>query len=1082
MARGYRSTVDGRRQAALRGVLFTDMVGSTQLRTRIGDDRADALRRDHNALLGSAVTGHGGRVLRWTGDGMKADFATASAALGAAMDMQRAVAAYGHRDDAVSPFQIRIGVSAGEVVMEGNEAHGIAVIEAARLEPLAAPGEILTTDLARRLAQRRVAATFEEVGAFELKGLDEPVPIVRVIDAAGDPSSRLFSRTVAVDHRFPLVGRADEVARALERWSDARSGTLSTLFVAGPSGIGKSRLVAQVADRAHAEGAVVLAGSCDSDLAVPYEPFAMAFAEAAATDDELGRAVASGAGALGALFPARRDRTDDPGPAARFELFEAVSALLGRLADDQPVVIVLEDLHWATPPTVQLLRHLVRRTERTSVLVLASYRAEEVGPGHPLHDLLTDPSSTSVTLRLEGLAPSAVAELVAARAPYADDEHVEAFSRRIHDESAGSPLFACELLHHLATTGSLEGLVEQGDVTNLPLPDSVRDVVEQRLRRLPDGADDLLSLAAIVGAAFDLELLATLTQRNQAEVLDRCEDLTRMALVQEVDAGRFGFSHAVVRTTLVERQSASRQALAHRRIAEAIEALGRPDHDDLAHHWLQAGVEDKAYESVERAAERDLEALAFESAADRYQALIHYHAGDPTGDARARARAWLGRGRAVRALGQLEYTDAIEEAGRLARRLRDADLLADAAIASIWPGNFFLRAAEVEHGLVEICEDALDVLPPEDPRRVRVLAVLAAHLTFNPDRERRVRLVAEGEAMARQLGDPELIGTVLVAEYLSLWDPTTSVRRAEIAPELGRLARASGDVDLAFFAGFLAAMGAIERGDLVGAGHRIDGLAEIVTASQNPYFNFLVARLRTTLDLYTGHPDMQARIDALAEAHSGFHADTTGTWAVQTAYLALTVGTFASVTNALEDMLDQSSVENWTIAYGLALFEGGDRAGGEAILDAFTVPAPDYFWLTTMQLAADLTAGLGRRDVAELLFLELSPYRGQLAYTGSGSAVSGLVATTLGQLAVVAGDHEAAVDHLTEAVERAETMGAPYEIVKAKRLLATALLATGDPDGNAVDLIESAAGIAAERGFAGEQAHLAALAPVRPAR
>ena len=218
-----------------------------------------------------------------------------------------------------------------------------------------------------------VAAEFEEVGAFELKGLDEPVPVVRVIDAAGDPSSRLFSRTVAVDRRFPLVGRADEVGRALECWGDARSGIAHHLFVAGPSGIGKSRLVAQVADRAHAEGAVVLAGSCDSDLAVPYEPFAMAFAEAAGTDDELGRAVASGAGALGALFPARRDRTDDPGPARPLRAVRGrVRARSGRLADAQPVVLVLEDLHWATAPTVQLLRHLMRRPERTPVLVLAA--------------------------------------------------------------------------------------------------------------------------------------------------------------------------------------------------------------------------------------------------------------------------------------------------------------------------------------------------------------------------------------------------------------------------------------------------------------------------------------------------------------------------------------------------------------------------------------------------------------------------------------------------------------------------------------------------------------------------------------
>lgn len=974
------------------------------------------------------------------------------------MDMQRAVSAYSQRDDAVSPFQIRIGVSAGEVVMEGNEAHGIAVIEAARLEPLAAPGEILTTDLARRLAQRRVAAAFEEVGAFELKGLDEPVPVVRVIDAAGDPSSRLFSRTLAVDHRFPLVGRSDEVGRALECWGDARSGTLSTLFVAGPSGIGKSRLVAQVADRAHAEGAVVLAGSCDSDLAVPYEPFAMAFAEVAATDDELSRAVASGAGALGALLPARRDRTDDPGPAARFELFEAVSALLGRLADDQPVVIVLEDLHWATPPTVQLLRHLMRRTGRTPVLVLGSYRAEEVEAGHPLHDLLTDPhASSAVTLRLEGLGASDVAELVAARAPYADDEHIGAFSRRIHDESAGSPLFACELLHHLAANGSLEQMVESGD------------------------ADELLSLAAVIGASFDLDLLASLTDRTPTEMLDRCEDLARLALVQEVDAGRFAFAHAVVRTTLVERQSASRQALAHRRIAEAIEALGRPDHDDLAHHWLQAGVEDKANESVERAAERDLEALAFESAVDRYTMLIAYHENDPTGDAHARARAWLGRGIALRALGNLEYLDAIHEAGRLGRRLRDVDLVAEAAIASTWPGNFFVRAGEIETGLVELGGDALELLGPDDPRRARVLAVLAAHLTFDVDRDRRIRMLAEADALARRLGDPELIGTVLVAEYLSLWDPTTFDRRGQIAQEIGRLARASGDVDLDFFAGFLGAISATERGDLDDAARSVDGLAETVTASQNGYFGFLVARLRVSLDLYRNRPDGQARIDALAEAYAGPYADTIGTWAVQSGWMAITNGTLGNLVTSIEAIRGDTAVQNWTVPYGLALLAAGDVGRAEAILDEAREPTLDYFWLSTMQLTAELAVGLDRQDVARRLFDALTPHRHQLGMTGAGSAIFGLAATSLGQLALTLGEPDVAVDHLGAAVDQAVAMGAPYETVKAKRLLATALLALGDPRDEVAALVADATTIADAHGFGPEQQFLAELAPVRPA-
>jgi class 3 adenylate cyclase/tetratricopeptide (TPR) repeat protein len=1065
--------VAGGRQATLRGVLFTDMVGSTQLRSHLGDDRADALRRDHDEILGSAVTAHGGRVLRWTGDGIKADFPTASAAFAAALQMQREVTDYAGRARNVSPFQIRIGVSAGEVVLEGNEAHGIAVIEAARLEPMADPGGILATELAQRLARRRVEADFEEVGTFTLKGLDEPVDVVRVLDRSVLDGTRVLARSLVSDRRFPLVGRTAEVALALDAWGAVRQGAAATVFVDGPAGIGKSRLVRQIADRTHSDGAAVLAGSCDSDLAVPFEPFAMAFAEVAGIDDELGRAVASGTGALGALFPARRrDRMEDAGAADRFELFEAVVALLERLAEAHPVVLVLDDLQWATTPTVQLLRHVLRRLEDTPVLVLGTYRTDEVEAGHPLHALLAErPTTEPVTaVHLQGLDAGNVAELVAARVPAAPAGRVDAFARRLHDESAGSPFFTCELLHHLTTTGELTALVLDGEDASLPLPDSVRDVVEQRLARLPHGADEVLSAAAIIGASFDLELVAEVCHLDEADALDRCEGLARMALVQEAGAGRFAFGHALVRTTVLDRLSASRRVLAHRQVAQAIEAQGGAEHDELAHHWLQAGVEDKAYESLERAAERDLEALAFESAVERFQALIDYHQDDPTGDATARARAWLGIGLARRALGQQEFLAAIEQAGRLGRRLRSADLLAEAAIASIWPGNFFVTAGRTETALVELCEDALPYLTDTDPRRSRVLSTLAAHLSFDPDRDRRLGLLREAEEIARRLGDPEMIGTALVAEHLALWDPTTVARRGEIAVEVARMARSSGDAQLEFFGGFLQAFAAVEHGRLDEARDRLARLAGAVTAAQNVYFEFLVDRLAVTLDVFTGAPDAQARVDDLARRYAGTYADTTGTWAIQSGYLARTEGRLAEVIPTVRAMVEGEGVSNWQSAFGLALVAAGEREEANEVLDLLDPPL-DYFWLGTTQAAAELATELGRADKLPGYFATLLPHRDLVGITASGSLCIGLVVTTLGQVARALGEHEQAIELLGEAVERSVGMGAAFESVRARLLLASTLVDLGRAT-EAAPLMDDALEVAKARGFVELEARL----------
>lgn len=178
-------------------ILFTDMVDSTALRSRLGEDEADVLRLHHDHLLAAEVAAHSGTVARWTGDGVKAGFASASDAVAAAVSIQRAVVAYGLRADAVAVFQVRIGISAGEVTIdEAGDHHGVAVVEAARLEALARPGDILATEMVRMLGQRRANVEFEEVGERTLKGLDLPVRVYRVVDSRidGTPAASIPRR------------------------------------------------------------------------------------------------------------------------------------------------------------------------------------------------------------------------------------------------------------------------------------------------------------------------------------------------------------------------------------------------------------------------------------------------------------------------------------------------------------------------------------------------------------------------------------------------------------------------------------------------------------------------------------------------------------------------------------------------------------------------------------------------------------------------------------------------------------------------------------------------------------------------
>src|SRR5579884_944466 len=292
------------------------MVGSTALRTHLGDNDADRLRDEHERLLRDTVSRHGGAVVKSTGDGVMAVFDGATDGIECAVAMQHAVAAQARRTGL--PVEIRIGVAAGDVTWDEDDYHGTPVVEAARLEPKAAPGTIVASEAVRMLAGSRTDVSFTEVGPFELKGLPGRVAAYEVTPPpASGPSESLPPALISSPDEGLFVGREAEIVQLAGLWRSGGADGVRLAVITGEAGIGKTRLALEAARTANRDGAVVLFGRSGDELDVPYQPFVEALrsfietAPRATLRGDLG----SGARELVRLLPELVDHLPDLAPA-----------------------------------------------------------------------------------------------------------------------------------------------------------------------------------------------------------------------------------------------------------------------------------------------------------------------------------------------------------------------------------------------------------------------------------------------------------------------------------------------------------------------------------------------------------------------------------------------------------------------------------------------------------------------------------------------------------------------------------------------------------------------------------------------
>ena len=412
--------------------------------------------------------------------------------------------------------------------------------------------------------------------------------------------------------RGELVGREPELERLRRAWVEARSGRRRLTVLRGGPGIGKTRLATELAREAQAAGTVLYAG-CVEDTLVSYQPFVEAlrhYARSSSLDGPAGR-LGPGAGELARLVPelaphvaADAGAPDDP-ETRRYLLFDAVSSLLAEASRQAPVLLVLDDLHWADRSTLQLLRHVARAPDEAALLIVGTYREMDVDAGHPLVGLLADLRRDGAyeRLALGGLDRDGVGALVEASA---GEPAPSALVRALHASTDGNPFFVEETVRHLIENGAAPrsgGRWAAGSIAELGVPEGVKEVLARRLARLSETCRELLSQASVLGREFPFDLLPAMSGGSEEAAIGALEEALGAHLVVEAQDGAYAFTHALVRETLYEALSAPRRQRTHARAAAAIETAPAADPEAriaaLAIHLRLAGTAGDPAKAIE---------------------------------------------------------------------------------------------------------------------------------------------------------------------------------------------------------------------------------------------------------------------------------------------------------------------------------------------------------------------------------------------------------------------------------------------------------------------------------------------------
>lgn len=875
-----------------------------------------------------------------------------------------------------------------------------------------------------------------------------------------------------------FVGRRREVAILQAALDDAMSGHGRLTMIAGEPGIGKSRLALETAAYAGLRGAQVLRGRCHEAGAPPFWPWIEVIrshvneADASTLRSELG----SGASEIAQIVSEVRKRLPslpEPVPVApeqaRFRLFDSICAFLRNAATRRPLAILLDDLHVADESSLLLLQFLSRDMRDVPMLVLGTYRDDEVGREHPLYDTIaTARRETSYgRIRLHGLGPEEVREMLESISERPLERPAEtALVQIVHRETEGNPYFIEEVVRHLLETGALSGdagcwVTDSTCVETLAIPDGVRDVVRRRLARLSPECANVISTAAVIGREFSLELVTRVSGQPADHVLELLDEALAARVIEEPpgDLGRYRFASAVIHETLYAEPTPRRRRALHHEIAEALIRLCHGEVErhlsELAHHFHRAGqgqdVERAAYFS-HRAGRRATRQLAYEEAAAHYERALQAVKLLPDGGERA-GELLLELGDARWRAGQsAKAREAYLAAAYSAQDDDNPEQFARAALGYGMGLGGFGVADRADRELLRLLRGSLDALPSHDSAlRAQVMSRLAVELYYKDGVEERSQLAREALEMAERLADPAV---QLIALYSLQWSklgPDGLQEQLQAADRIIALSRQCGDAEMEFRGHHFRLGSLLQMGDVRGFDREIAACEGLAASLRQPLYEWQTKVFRATQAVIEGRIEDGERL-AHAAAELGQRGQPEITAAMFGAQLFISrwaLGTLEQVIEQAKAFVSTYPRSAWPAALAFGYAEIDRRADAREAFerlaaDGFVGLRRDGNFLAACACLALACGYLGDRPRAAILYEILLPYADRFPTFLVGAGVTWTNEAPLGVLAATMRRFDDAIDHFERALQHSATSGAPWRVV-AQREFARVLLARGNP-------------------------------------